>query len=96
MGKKIIRLANAVHWDNRIGDKQYLESVQLVVTQHPFAMRQVFIRFSGGPAIDLSIYDMDRFVKAYLTLRGLKTPIGRTRSKKPFRCDFSVDCHRES
>jgi len=90
MKKRNIKLCNTVDWDPRNPDKVYLECLQIAVGGHWFEMRQVFLRFIDGPRIDLSTYDADRIVAAYLRLRGLKPPSGLARGPKSVPCDFEV------
>jgi hypothetical protein len=93
MNKTVIELANTIHWDPNAGDKVYLERVQIVIKQFAFATRQVFMRFAGGPGLDWSVFDMDRFASAYLKMRGIGVPAGSsdpTNNQRPPRCDFVV------
>jgi hypothetical protein len=93
MSKKAIRLANSVHWNRERGDKVYLDGLHHAVTDFPFTLRQVILRFNDGPAIDLSIYDMDRIAIEYLRQRGIKRPahiLKLPTSKVPPACDFLV------
>jgi hypothetical protein len=74
MAQRAITLSNCVHWDRSRGDKVYMDRLHLAISDVWFVMRQVSLRFEDGPAIDLSIYDMDRIVLSYLRKRGIKTP----------------------
>jgi hypothetical protein len=93
MAHKQVRLANCVHWDRHRGDKVYMDKLKLSVTDLPFTLRHVVLRFTDGPAIDLSIYDMDRIVMEYLRQRGVKRPSQVLKLPKctaPPACDFLV------
>ena len=69
MSRQTIELANVIIWDRNADDKVYVEEVGIAIEQFPFTNRQVFVRFAEGPALDLSIWDMDRLVAAYQSLR---------------------------
>lgn len=89
-------LANTIHWDPNKGDKVYLESIYLTVTDFPFDMRKVILRFAKGPKIDLSTFDMDRIAIEYLKMRGAKLPAivsSLANAKPPPQCDFIVPSH---
>ena len=93
MNKTEIALANTVHWDPSEGDKVYMESLYLVITDFPFDTRRVILRFAKGPKLDLSIVDMDRLAIEYLTLRGAKLPTkvrDLLNAQPPPQCDFVV------
>jgi hypothetical protein len=93
MTKTVIELANTIHWDPKEGDKVYLAHVQIAIEQFPFATRQVFMRFAGGPGLDWSIFDMDRLAIAYLKMRGIEVSAessDQTNGERPPRCDFVV------
>src|SRR3990172_53522 len=94
MSKQILELKNSVYWSRKNGDKVYIEAVQIAFDQCPFANRQVIVQFEDGPMVDLSIYDMDRLVAAYLSLRGLVPPTELNESKAPDQCDFTVPRRR--
>src|SRR5207247_10732477 len=70
--KELIKLDNTIHWDPNEGDKVYLKSVQVSIVPWPFDTRHALLRFSGGPALDFCVVDLDRLVLAYLKLRGVK------------------------
>lgn len=91
MSQEILELKNSFFWDHAADDKIYMEKVQIALEHFPFTMRQVFLRFAGGPTMDLSVYDMDRLASTYLKLRGI-TPIAELgTSKEPeCCCDFMV------
>lgn len=89
MSRQSVELANVIYWDRAAGDKVYIDSVQLAIDEHSFANRQVFVRFAYGPDLDLSIWDMDRLVAAYQSLREA-TPLVQDHSTRPDKCDFSV------
>ena len=72
MKKRVIKLGNAIFWDRHEGDKVYMDKLQIVIHQFPFDIRQVFVRFASGPALDFSIVDMDRLAVAYLAMRGVE------------------------
>ena len=72
--REVIKLNNTIHWDSDKGDKVYLKSVQVSIVPSPFDTRHAFLRFSDGPALDFPLVDLDRFVLAYLELRGVKPP----------------------
>jgi hypothetical protein len=93
MNKIVIELANTICWDRKEEDKVYLKHVQVVIGQFACATRQVFMRFAGGPELDLSFFDMDRLAIAYLKLRGITLPTelsDLTNAEPPPRCDFVV------
>jgi hypothetical protein len=90
MGKRRIRLCNSVFWDRTKPDKVYMNFVQMAIVRFPFACRQVYLRFVDGPALDLSIYDLDRLVATYLRLRGIKPPSVLGKSAKPGPFTFSI------
>ena len=93
--RKTIKLFNAVARDYQIGEKVYMEEVSLAVGGCWFELRKVFLRFLNGPAIDLSIEDMDRLVAAYLRLRGIGLPNELTKRKKPpIQGDFCLKLPR--
>jgi hypothetical protein len=74
MGTHIIELANTVCRDPNDGAKIYLDQVAFMVRQLPFATRQVLLRFSEGPELDLALIDMDRIAIEYLKMRGVTLP----------------------
>jgi hypothetical protein len=88
MNYRTIDLANTIHWDQEADDKAYMESVRLTVALLPFANRQVFVRFVDGPALDLSIWDMDHLMRAYQDLR--ESVAKEVVVQKPPPCDFTV------
>jgi hypothetical protein len=93
MKKISIDLANSISRDRNEPDKVYLNRAQIVIDQFPFAMRQVLIRFSPGPSLDFSIFDMDRLALEYLKMRGVKLPNAVSKlanAKTPVKCDFVV------
>ena len=86
--RKTIKLFNSVAWPCQITEKTYMDDVNLAVGGFWFEVRKVFLRFSRGPAIDLSTEDMDRLVAAYLRIRGIELPGELTkRKKRPIRAD---------
>ena len=94
--KELIKLSNTIHWDPKEGDNVYLENVHMSIAELPFATRQVFLRFAGGPGFDSCLVDMDRLVLAYLNLRGLKPPPELRKlaqRKAPPAVDFIVPNH---
>ena len=99
MDKTEFALANTIHWDPTEGDKVYLESIYLTVTDFPFDMRKVILRFAKGPKLDFAIVDMDRIAIEYLKLRGMSLPpddSDLTKADSPPRCDFVVPNHLAS
>lgn len=95
MSKKKLKLCNVVFWEAGRGDKTYVDAVQIGVERFPFTNRQVFLRFIGGPGIDLSVYDADRIVSAYLKIRGIEPPSELCTAAKPDKCDFSIPLNNE-
>ena len=84
--RKTIKLFNAVVWACQITEKTDLDVVNLCVGGFWCETRKVFLRFSSGPAIDLTTEDMDRLVAAYLRIRGIDLPRELTkRKKRPIR-----------
>jgi hypothetical protein len=99
MDKIEFALANTIHWDPKEGDKVYLERIYFTVTDFPFDMRKVILRFANGPKIDLSIVDMDRIAIEYLKMRGAKLSAkvrNLVNAAPPPRCDFVVPGHLAS
>ena len=91
MNESVLDLSNVVLCDFVADDYAYLGSVRIAIWQEAFVTRHVLIGFSDdGPKLDLSIYDMDRIVMAYLTLRGIASPaeLGTAARPNPERCDF--------
>ena len=70
MASNEFELRNSVYWDrNRDGNKVYLRRLKIAVESLPFVSRQVHLRFINGPALDLSVFDMDRLVHEFERLR---------------------------
>jgi hypothetical protein len=93
MNKKMLQLANTIWWDRHEDDKVYMDDLRIVLTEFPFATRQVCLRFAAGPDLDLSLYDMDRIAVEYLGMRGVRLPPevqNLTNAKSPPQCDFVV------
>ncbi len=98
MNESTLDLSNVVHCDFVADDYVYLDWARITIWQETFVTRHVHIRFrNDGPKLDLSIYDMDRIVMAYLTLRGIASPpeLETAARPKPERCDFMF-CVREA
>jgi hypothetical protein len=95
--KKIdVKLANAVWRVRDEPDKVFVEKVHLGITEFPFHIRQVLLRFTKGPELDLSIVDMDRIAVEYFKLRGIDLPSevrDLAQAPLPPRCDFVVPSH---
>jgi hypothetical protein len=91
MGRKTVALANTITWGP--SDKVYLNRLLICVRELPFATRQVTLRFSNGPPLDLCIHDMDSLVIAYLKMRGVQLAARELALMKPAApppCDFLV------
>jgi hypothetical protein len=91
--KRVIELANTVFWSPIEQDKVYLKDVHIAIGDFPFTLRLVFVRFGDGPALDFSIFDMDRLAIEYLRMRGVKLPKNvrmLTQGEPPPQCDFLV------
>jgi hypothetical protein len=74
-------------------EKDYLDDVHISVRDLPFAVRTVFLRFSGGLEFDFCTADMDRIAIQYLKLRGV--PVSKKmndllQAEPPSRCTFVV------
>jgi hypothetical protein len=93
MKKQQLQLANTIWWNHDMDDKVYLDNVQMVIAERPFATRQVLLRFASGLQLDLSLFDMDHLAVEYLTLRGIQLSSELrelTNAKPPPKCDFVV------
>jgi hypothetical protein len=93
MKEKIVQLSNTIWWDRYEDDKVCMARLRIVITELPFATRQVCLRFDAGPELDLSIFDMDRITVEYLGMRGVELSSevqSLTKAKCPPPCDFLV------
>jgi hypothetical protein len=89
----VVELANTVYRDENEGGKLYVDQVAIMIRQLPFATRQVFLRLTGGPELDLALIDMDRIAIEYLKMRGVYLPPEAselTNAKRPPKGDFLV------
>lgn len=86
--KATITLKNAVRFDHN--DKRYVVTADVGVFELPFITRQVLLKFEGVAKLELSIYDMDRLVGAYLSLRQIPVPEGLGTRDAPTKGDMVV------
>jgi hypothetical protein len=93
MKEKMFQIGNAIWWDRCEDDKVYMDSLCIMIVDLPFVTRHVHLRFTAGPELDLSFFDMDRIAVEYLGMRGVELPLevrNLINVKCPPPCDFLV------